>query len=234
MKHVKIFAGLAATAAALTFTPFANAGENQGFQLDKAVYKMAETINIAYDTADSCEGRTKGTGFINGYSSEFVLDQPNTMRATAQASWVPGNYVAEMVCGGEKVVRPFQVVQNEDLTFFLDKQEVEAGGEVTVMKKSGSGCGDAANSPGFVSRIELKQRPDGMWTGTAKVVDKPGTYQVAMLCYGAHTFQNLTVLPKAAEPTTPVTGKPISKAVAKAPIVKPKGAPQTGGGGTAR
>ncbi|MDX8032549.1 hypothetical protein SK803_20235 [Lentzea sp. BCCO 10_0856] len=232
MKNTRTISGLAAIAATLAFAPFASAQTNAGFELDKAVYGMAETINLAYDAADRCEGKATSNAFINGTSTEFELDPPNIMRATAQAGWVPGSYTAEMTCGGEKVVRPFKVVQTDELTFFLDKNQVEAGGEVTVRKTAKSGCGDAANSPGFVSRIELKQQADGTWSGTAKAVDTPGTYQVAMLCFGTHTYRQLTVLPKTPEPTQPpttVTEKPRPKA----PIVKPKGAPQTGGGGTA-
>ena len=98
------------------------------------------------------------------------------------------------------------------------------------MKTADSGCGDASNSPGFVSRIELKQQPDGTWSGKAKAIDTPGTYQVAMLCFGTHTFQQLTIVPKAqAQPPAFTAEKPKPRA----PITKPKGAPQTGGGGTA-
>lgn len=230
MKSTKIIAGLAAVTAALTFSPFANAEANEGFKLDRFAYGMSETINISYDVAAKCEGKATSNAIINGTSSEFKLDPPSTMRATAQASWVPGTYTIEMTCDGAKVSRPFKVVQTEELTFFLDKDRVEAGGEVTVMKKADSGCGDAANSPGFVSRIELKQQADGSWSGTAKAVDTPGTYRVAMLCFGTHTFQELTVVPRTTTSPAPTTPE---KPKAKAPIVRPKGAPQTGGGGTA-
>ncbi|MGW6931086.1 hypothetical protein ACWGE0_13550 [Lentzea sp. NPDC054927] len=230
MKVTKAVIGLSAVATALAFAPFANAQSLDGFSLDKAEYVPGDNVTLSYDVTAKCEGKATSKGFINLYSSDFLVGGPNTMVAEASASFVPGSYTAEMTCKGEKVTRAFKVLAPRD-TFSLDKSQVEAGGEVTVTKKQDSDCGDAANSPGFVSRIELKKQADGTWSGTAKAIDTPGTYQVAMLCSGAHRFKDFTIVPK-----TPTTQPPTStteKPKAKAPIVKPKGAPQTGGGGTA-
>jgi hypothetical protein len=233
MKSTKIIGGLAAVAATLAFSPFASAEVKEGFKLDKFAYGAQETINLSYDVAEKCDGKATSNAILNGVSSEFKLDPPTTMRATAQATWAPGYYTIEMTCDGEKVSRPFRVVHTDELTFFLDKEIVEAGGDVTVMKGPNSTCGDAANSPAFVERVELKQEPDGVWRGKARAIDTPGTYQVAMLCnHDTHTFRDLMIIPKTPTRPQPPAAAP-EKPKAKAPIVKPKGAPQTGGGGTA-
>jgi hypothetical protein len=131
-----------------------------------------------------------------------------------------------MTCKGEKVTRAFKVVAPRD-TFFLDKTEVEAGGDISVVKTKQSGCGEIATSPGFTAPVEIKYEAGNTRIGNGKAVGTAGAYQVEMICEGKPVHQQFVV--KAKAPTT-ITEKP----QAKAPIVKPKGAPQTGGGGTAR
>lgn len=231
MKITRAVAGIAAVAAALAFAPFASAGTNEGFVLDKAEYQPGETIRLAYDATSHCEGKASSNGFVDRYSSEFVLDPPHILRATASAVQVAGKYTAEMICGGQPVSRTFEVVhaQGSDL-FFLDSGEVEAGGDVSVMKTKQSVCGNVATSPGFTAPIELKYESQNLRIGNGKAVDVPGVYQVQMICKGQPVLQQLVVKAKALKPVpSPITAKP----KAKAPIVKPKGAPQTGGGGTA-
>lgn len=231
MKVTKAVVGLAAVAAALAFAPFANAGTNEGFVLDKAEYLPGEAIKLAYDATANCEGKASSNGFVNRYSSEFELDAPNVLRATASAVQVAGEYTAEMICGGQMVSRTFVVAraQGPDL-FFLYSGEVEAGGDVSVMKTKQSVCGDVATSPGFTAPIELTYESQNLRIGNGKAVDVPGVYDVQMICKGQPVLQQLVVKAKAQKPVlAPITEKP----KAKAPIIKPKGAPQTGGGGTA-
>ncbi|MEU0881215.1 hypothetical protein ABZ345_21615 [Lentzea sp. NPDC005914] len=217
----RILATVVAVGAAFAFAHAASAQEHKGFELDKTVYLMGRPIALSYDSADKCEGKATSNGFLYGVSDEYQLDPPNTMRARATASFIPGSYTAEMVCDGKKVSRAFVVQETPD-TFSLDKTEVEAGGEIVVTKSETSKCGDVASSVGFTTDITLQgtQR-----IGRGKVVDTPGTYQASMFCGDTLEFKQFVVKAKA-----PVAEKPKPKA----PIVKPKGAPQTGGGGTAR
>ncbi|MFJ8964849.1 hypothetical protein ACIRG5_36215 [Lentzea sp. NPDC102401] len=228
MKIIKATIGLAAVATALTFAPFASAQSAEGFTLDKAEYVPGDNITISYDVAAGCEGRASSNGFINRYSSEFLVDGPRTMAAEANASWVPGSYTAELTCKGEKVTRAFTVAAPRD-KFTLDKTEVEAGGDISVMKTKQSDCGEVATSPGFTAPIKLEYESVNLRIGNGKVVDQAGTYQAEMTCGGKQVQVEFVVTAKA--PAQTVADKP--KTAAKSPIVKPKGAPQTGGGATA-
>ncbi|SFR09928.1 hypothetical protein SAMN04488564_103271 [Lentzea waywayandensis] len=231
MNIIKAAAGLAAVAAALTFAPFANAQSSDGFQLDKTEYAPGDYITISYDVSARCEGKAYSNGFINWYSSDFLVGGPKTYVAEANASFVPGSYTAELTCKGEKVTRAFTVAAPRD-KFTLDKTEVEAGGDISVMKTKQSDCGEVATSPGFTAPIKLEHESVNLRIGNGKVVDQAGTYQAEMTCGGKQVQVEFVVTAKA--PAQAVADKPKAAAKsAKSPIVKPKGAPQTGGGATA-
>ncbi|WP_394615520.1 hypothetical protein JNUCC0626_38150 [Lentzea sp. JNUCC 0626] len=236
MKHVQIIAGLAATAAAaLMFTPMASAQSFEGFTLDKTEYVPGDNVSISYDVTAKCEGKASSNGFINKFSSDFRVGGPNTYVAEASASWIPGDYTAELTCKGKTVSKAFKVLAPRD-KFTLDKTEVEAGGDISVMKTKQSDCGEVATSTGFAAPIQLQYDSQNLRIGNGKVVETAGTYQAEMTCGGKQVQVQFVVTAKAPTnaPKAPVAEKVVQKPQAKAPIVKPKGAPQTGGGSTAR
>jgi hypothetical protein len=228
MKVINAVAGLAAATTAFVFAPFAHAQSSDGFTLDRAEYEAGSTITLSHDVTAQCEGKASSKGFINGFSSGFRAGGPNTLVADASASWVPGSYTAEMTCKGKQVTREFKVVTAERDKFWLLPAEVEAGGDISVIKTKQSDCGEVATSPGFAAPIELRFESINTRIGNGKAVDRPGTYQAEMTCGGKQVQVQFVVTAKTSAPV--VTKKP----AVRAPIVKPKGAPQTGGGGTAR
>jgi hypothetical protein len=231
MKVTTAVVGLAAAAAALAFAPFANAQSFDGFSLDKAEYVPGDNVTISYDVTAKCEGKATSKGFINLYSSDFRVGGPNTMVADASASFVPGSYTAEMTCKGERVTRAFEVVAPAD-TFFLDKTVVEPGGAISVIKTKQSNCGAIATSPGFTAPVKIEYVAGNTFIGNGKAIDASGVYQVEMTCGGKPVQQSFTIQPAA--PVKPVPTAVTEKPKPKAPITKPKGAPQTGGGGTSQ
>ncbi|USX50903.1 hypothetical protein [Lentzea sp. HUAS12] len=191
----RVAVGLAAVATTLTVAPFAHA-ESGGFQLDRTEYGPGDYVTISYDVTARCEGKAKSNGFINWYSSEFEVGGPNTFVAQANASFVPGTYTAELTCKGETVTRDFTVVAPRD-KFTLDKAEVEAGGDISVMKTKQSDCGEVATSPGFTAPIKLEYESVNLRIGNGQVVDQPGTYQAEMTCGGKQVQVPFVVTAKA-------------------------------------
>jgi hypothetical protein len=113
---------------------------------------------------------------------------------------------------------------------FLDKEEYAPGEAINIFLERGYKCGfEGAVSEGFTAPAQLKQsRPgDHGLTGQTTAVATPGTYQATIKCLSWSVADTFTV--KA--PATPPPGTPAPKP--QRPIVKPKGAPETGGGGTA-
>lgn len=94
-------------------------------------------------------------------------------------------------------------------------------------------CGGDTVSRTF--KIAHGQGPDLFFLDSGEVeaggsISVMKTYQAEMKCGGQPVHQQFVVK---AKPRTPIAEKPADEPKAKAPIVKPKGAPQTGGGATA-
>ncbi|GHH58743.1 hypothetical protein [Lentzea cavernae] len=232
--------GLAAVATAFTVAPFAHAQSSGGFQLDKTEYAPGDYVTISYDVTARCEGKAKSNGFINWYSSEFAVGGPNTYVAKANASFVPGTYTAELTCKGETVTRDFTVVAPRP-KFTLDKAEYGPGDYVTISYDVTARCEGRASSNGFINRYSSEFAVGGPNTYVAKANASfvPGSYTAELTCGGKQEQVPFTVVanapaqPPAQAPVQAVATKPKAGSQAKSPIVKPKGAPQTGGGATA-
>jgi hypothetical protein len=121
-------------------------------------------------------------------------------------------------------------VQTEQDHFHLSLSptEVQAGGAIRVQLSSDypldATCGGQATSPGFVAPITLNFASHTTHTGEGLVIDEPGTYQATVPCTsGSSLTASFAVVgsPSTSQPTNPPPT-----------IVKPIGAPQTGGGGT--
>jgi hypothetical protein len=120
------------------------------------------------------------------------------------------------------------VATAQDAGFQLDQAAYDPGQQVTVTATLVSGCENSAvTSPGFKAPIVFSARSGipRMYNGTGTAADRPGTYTAQATCKGEVVTRTFKINGIAAPP--PVKPKP------KPPVVKPKGAPQTGGGGTA-
>ncbi|MDX3656939.1 hypothetical protein PV646_06425 [Streptomyces sp. ID05-26A] len=112
---------------------------------------------------------------------------------------------------------------------FLDKDEYAPGERIKIFLLDTHRCGYTASSKGFTAPAELTLvRPGYSLEGATTAVTTPGTYQAEIPC--GMTGPVVDTFTIKAKPTRP-PGNPAPKP--KPPIVKPKGAPDTGGGGTA-
>ena len=114
----------------------------------------------------------------------------------------------------------------------LSATEIQPGGTIRVSVQSSytlsSECGGDATSPGFVAPITLGMASHTIHSGEGLVITKPGVYKVTVPCSsGSPLTQSFTIVgaPTTSQPTNPPANPPTK-------IVKPVGAPQTGGGGT--
>lgn len=232
MKLVKPIAALAGVAAAaLTLTPMAAAQNTSTWELDGASVPAGGTVVVFTDRTARCDGEVTSPG----------LRAPIKFKYEAQSVWVgyglavdtPGTYDASATCGGRTTTHKLTIKPRQAgddlLQWGFDKAEAEAGGTITVRMNRTTTCVEATavTSPGFVAPIEFNRFDDAdTVSGQGKVIDTPGTYQATMNCGGQPVTRTFTI--KAKAPSAP---KPEQKP--KPQVVKPKGAPQTGGGATA-
>ncbi|MFD9894563.1 hypothetical protein ACFWY9_34900 [Amycolatopsis sp. NPDC059027] len=131
----------------------------------------------------------------------------------------------------------------EEDSLIVEPNPVRAG-EILTVTAGYPICGatEQAHSDGFAEPIQLSKQAgiEGVWSGKGKATSRPGTYKASYLCkYNGKTLTaTFTVVPG---PTSPAPPKPPSASTAK-PVpakpggqvaVKPRGAPQTGGGALA-
>ncbi|ANZ37811.1 hypothetical protein BBK82_18835 [Lentzea guizhouensis] len=109
---------------------------------------------------------------------------------------------------------------------FLDQAEYAPGGVVKIELGPLYNCAPEATSAGFAAPIKLNPVPTAT-IGEGEAAATPGTYQARIFCKAGSLVDSFTVKAPVTT-TTPPPQKP-----AKPPVKKPKGAPQTGGGGTA-
>ncbi|MBB5955087.1 hypothetical protein FHS29_001657 [Saccharothrix tamanrassetensis] len=164
--------------------------------------------------------RPTGSGDVGAegeaYGETHAIDTPGTYTATVRCLTKPG--VGEV---------RFTILERQPLrAFTLAPVEVRPGGEITARMPVTNDCtGRTITSSGFVAPIELQTGGGNLpeLVGTAEAVATPGTYEATMPCRdGAHvvSFKVLGDPPNDEPPP-------------RQPIKKPKGAPETGAGGTA-
>jgi len=183
------------------------------FKIVPSTLKPNQAFEIQFEKGDCADGGTVvSTGFrenipegsLHGFAGEN-----------------PGKYAATAYCKGHayKSSTEFEIVAlTNDDTFYFAKSEYAPGEAITATYRVYAKCVGDLNSTGFVAPIKFQQKADLRY-GTGRVVDTPGSYVASMTC------DNITVK----QPFTVKAQKP----KAKAPVIKPKGAPETGGGGTA-
>ncbi|MEU7482139.1 hypothetical protein AB0A63_39650 [Lentzea sp. NPDC042327] len=216
----RIFATVVALGATFAFAHAAGAQENAGFTLDRSEYLPGAPVGVTADQGHNCVGPVTSKGFAAPI--ELEKNQPNLLAGRGTAVDQNGEYEATATCGGKPVTVKFRVVET---FYFFPDDVVEAGGTIDVHRQVTAMCTGPVTSAGFVEPIDIVYKTEGsLRNGRGKVVDTPGTYEASMQCSGQTATRKFTVKAKAGQPAA----KP------KTPIVKPKGAPQTGGGGTAR
>ncbi len=220
-------AALAVLAATLAVTPTAGAQEvTPQFSLgsDASFLKGSEfTVTI---TEGTCPG-----GPVSITSPGFVAPVDlTTLRGRLINS--AGAYSAKLKCKDttNEGAIPFYITDPDgNRVEFLDK-DVYAPGETIKIDGRGlpSACrGFLADSEGFVAQVSLSRNANNIPYGEGKAIDTPGDYQAWVHCgIVGDRFDRFTI-------KVPTSPPPAGNPKPKPPIVKPKGAPQTGGGGTA-
>ncbi|MEU7482137.1 hypothetical protein AB0A63_39640 [Lentzea sp. NPDC042327] len=231
---IRSVAALAAVGVVFALTPIAAAQEDvtPKFSLGGEVFPHASEFTATIEEGTCPGGPTSLT------SPGFATFDLATLRG--RFADVQGPFAAYLECKGtsaQGVVRyrldkPQPPVPPFDGRF-LDK-EVYAPGETIKVQVTGYSFCPTAESNGFVAPISLPNNPGGSAHGEGKATGTPGTYEATVHCYKNQTFVNtFTVKAPPTTPTTSTTPPAAPTAKPKPPIVKPKGAPQTGGGGTA-
>lgn len=229
----KSVVALAVLSAAFALTPIAQAQEDvtpsftfAGMQRPGAQFKI--TIKDG-----TCPG-----GPVSITSAGFTgpVDLPSLTGTFVEQT---GAYTATLKCkdttkSGE-LTFTLSEAQTPRTDPFLDKTEYAPGETIKIFLQRGRKCSGPATSPGFAAPAELTQlqQPELYpLTGETTAGATPGTYQAKIQCITETVTNQFTVKANPVTPptsTSPTTTKPGPKP----PVVKPKGAPQTGGGGTA-
>lgn len=220
----RIIAAVAAVgAAAITFTPIASA-EGADFWLNKEVYAQGEVIDVTMSKAANCEHTVTSPGFKSPIGLPW--ETPGNWIGKGYAIDTPGTYEATAICAGKPSVRKFTIEAAPTVSdFFLGADVYAPGGQITPGKPKNSDCTGPVTSKGFTAPIELTQDIGPHWVGVGTVVNAPGTYEASMTCKSGTVIRKFEIRGGKVEPEPKQAPKP--------KVVKPKGAPQTGGGATA-
>ena len=175
--------------------------------------------------ADTCPG-----GPVSLTSPGFASFNLGSL--SGQVVTTPGTYTATLKCKDTTEVgtTDFTIVPPRSDSF-LDKAVYAPGETIRISLKDGYKCWVPATSEGFTAPANLTQvHGDGdRVVGETTAITTPGTYTATIPCLKGGPVVNQFTIKASATPPPPGTPAPKQKP----PIIKPKGAPQTGGGGTA-
>lgn len=230
MRGLKRFIAVAAAfGAVFALTPTVSAQEavEPKFSLGGTVFPKGSEFTVTIE-----EGTCPG-GPVSIVSTGFWTFDAATLRGRFVLG--EGTFDATLTCKDTTktgTVR-FELQDLPQTTPFLDKKQYAPGEAIKISLGWHFTCGPTVGSEGFAAPVQLRSAPGGGWYGEGKAVDAPGTYEVRIGCkYGS--FLNTFTVKAPPTPTPPTTTQPPGPSPRpKPPVVKPKGAPDTGGGGTA-
>ncbi|MEU4446389.1 hypothetical protein AB0K14_17935 [Actinosynnema sp. NPDC050801] len=177
---------------------------------------------ITVTAGGMCEAHDQATS--PGFAAPIGFqDSAGTRVARGRVITTPGTYTARLDCLWHRQpgYATFTIRLPQLRAFTVSPARVRPGGELTARIPAEHDCtGTTIGSTGFVAPLEL--RPQGAeLVGTARAVAAPGTYQATMQCRDGLFAVGFSVL-----------GDPPANQPPRQPVKKPKGAPDTGGGGT--
>ncbi|WP_370948415.1 hypothetical protein AB5J62_12735 [Amycolatopsis sp. cg5] len=127
--------------------------------------------------------------------------------------------------------------QADGVDWYFSPETVQAGGKVEVGMSAINGCSPSpVTSPGLVAPIKWGNTPGHFprLIGYGTAVKQPGRYVATLTCKDGQKTSKTFMVAGTPDPTpTPTKPKPTAKPKPKPQpqvVVKPKGAPQTGGG----
>jgi hypothetical protein len=162
-----------------------------------------------------CYGPNDGLVRSDGFVSPIRIGERGKVVGT------PGTYTAMIKCPGTNyALADFTVLERPQSMTVLSK-EIKPGGPVTLVAYCKGGEKSQVTSPGLVAPIVLTfAEATGQARASGKAVDRPGRYTATFECKGHAVKTTFTILGDNGANPRP----------APQVVVKPKGAPQTGGG----
>jgi hypothetical protein len=137
-----------------------------------------------------------------------------------------------MQCGNDMVNTVFFIQQPRSRwSVSVQPKDVQPGAPVKVQLVCAVGAVSTqlkVTSPGFVEDVSAWISYEGVGSAEGKAVSKPGHYTAAFECQGKRLTTTFTVLGGPSGTPTPST-QPTQPAPPQV-VVKPKAAPETGGG----
>ncbi|MCR3746207.1 hypothetical protein [Lentzea californiensis] len=231
-----------ALSATVAFTPLATAQQEEPALVMDGTVANGRTVSAL---AGPCKTYSDVTspGLVAPITLSPSSSDPAKGHGFGQVTTKEGTYTASVQCDGKTLTAQFTVLPLV-IHWYLLPAEVEPGGTITAGGDMGTGCRASGplESPGFAEPLRFTRGGNfGRFSGDTKAITTPGTYEVVYQCENrpersVKTFRILGTPPTTTTPppatTTPNPQAPKPKPKPK-PVVKPKGAPETGGGGTA-
>jgi hypothetical protein len=230
----KTVVALAVLGTALALTPMASAQEEATPRFDLGFVTAPGASFKIWIKDGTCPG-----GPVSITSTGFAtVDLPSLSGTFVKQE---GSHTATLKCKDTTKVGEIEYTLSEpappNTDPFLDKAEYAPGEKIRIHLVHGYKCNGPATSPGFAAPAELTQvrAPDGSpsLVGETTAGSTPGAHQATIKCLTRSITNQFTVKAPPANPPTNTNPPTTTKPGAKPPVVKPKGAPQTGGGGTA-
>lgn len=182
-------------------------------------------------------------GFTAPVALVAVGGDRNNLWGNGNAVRTPGTYTATATCDGKKLTTRFTVLPHQPPSWWLYPDKVEPGGRISGGSDTITGCPGGpvgpATSPGFASPLTWTEGGNfGKFSGSTTVTTRPGKYTATLKCAGTPLVGTVEFTVLGTPPTTPAppvtsTHGSATGTAERTPIIKPKGAPETGGGGMA-
>jgi hypothetical protein len=228
---------LATTALALSvavaFAPLATAQQREPKLEVTPGVSNGGIVNVRTGPCDTFSTVTS-PGLKEPITLTLMPRDPGRLHGSGRAVAESGTYTATLQCGDKTLTEPFTVGPQE-VVWSLSPVMIEPGGTITAKASiyNSGGCLPELplTSPGFAAPLDVRDGDLGSLVGETTVITTPGTYEVVWQCQdqadrSVRTFRILGTPPTTTTPPPPGNPKP------KPPIIKPKGAADTGGGGT--
>ncbi|GAA4529064.1 hypothetical protein [Amycolatopsis samaneae] len=236
---------LAAVTMALASAPVAAAAAGTTLTVYPTEVRPGAVFGTGFHGGCDTYSSVTSPGFTAPVSLVAVGGDRNNLWGNGTAVTTPGTYTATGTCDGKTLTTRFTVLPHQPPSWGLYPLEVQPGGEISGGSDTITGCpGGAegpATSPGFAEPLRWTRGGNfGRFSGTTTVITTPGKYTATLKCKGTPIIGEIqfTIIgtpPTGTPPATnvPAPGNGSAQPAGRTPIIKPKGAPQTGGGGTA-
>jgi hypothetical protein len=235
----------AAIVLALALAPMASAQDEPGLEVYPASVEPGAILGTGIKGGCDQDSDVTSPGFTAPVGLVAVGGDRNNLWGNGTAVSTPGTYTATAKCDARTLTTRFTVLPHTAPSWWLNPVEVQPGGEISAGSDRLGSCPGGpvgpATSPGFAAPLQFTEGGNfGRFSGRTTVITEPGRYTATLKCAGTPIAGELefTVLGTPSTPTKTTPTKTTTKTTSPAPakhtqVVVPRGAPATGGGGTA-